>query len=56
MRRLTPVVVLLALTAAPFAQGPEEIADLSASRARITRAANGGRLTGPSGSNRPDIV
>ena len=56
MRRFTLLVVLCGLTAAPHAQEPEQIADLSASNARIDRAPNGGRLTGPSGRSRPEIV
>src|SRR5262245_41953471 len=56
MRRLTLLVVLGALTAAPLAQETEQIADLSASAARISRAPNGSQLTGPSGRNRPEIV
>jgi extracellular elastinolytic metalloproteinase len=55
-RILLLLAVVVALMTAATAQDNDQIIDLSSKGARITRAANGGRLTGPSSAARPEIV
>ena len=57
MRRVFFILLVgVCLIAPTVAQNQDEIADLSGKAAKISRAANAGRLTGPSSSGRPEIV
>jgi extracellular elastinolytic metalloproteinase len=57
MRRLLSLaVVVIGLASSPAAQENDQLADLTAKGARVSRGANGGRLTGPSNAGRPEII
>ncbi len=57
MRRILYVfLVAVCLIAPTVAQDDDRIADLSGKAARVSRAGNDGRLTGPSNAQRPDII
>ena len=57
MRRIQYILLLAVCLIAPtMAQDDEQMIDLSSKAARVSRAANGGRLTEPSNAGRPEIV
>ncbi len=57
MRRILLMFLAALCVIAPTgAQEQDQIADLTAKGARVSRAPNGGRLTGPSNAQRPEIV
>lgn len=55
-RNLYILMVAVCLIATTAAQDDDQIIDLSSKSARVARAVNGGRLTGPSNAQRPEIV
>ena len=55
-RTLCVLLIAVCLIAPTTAQDDDRIADLSGKAARVSRAGNDGRLTGPSNAQRPDII